>query len=71
MSEKCLNCRFYRGGNGSKCHHDPPATAASSGGFFVGGFGLLFGSRDTGWPSVEADDWCGKFELKEQGHDAE
>lgn len=49
---QCDDCRFYviktyGAANAGECHCDPPT----------------LGVQINGWPRVQPDDWCGKWEA--------
>lgn len=55
----CETCRFFDS-KAEECRINPPTFSGNTGGFLIGGTGLMFGGHVQGWPDVDKDKWCGK-----------
>lgn len=60
MIDQCANCRFYDAAQPS-CRESPPVVVAVSRFSCVSvDFRLC---PETVWPTVQMDDWCGRWQL--------
>lgn len=61
----CSTCIFFEPEE-MQCRKNPPTVVGSSDGFWFPVIGILFGSNESGWPSVGDDDWCGEYVPKKE-----